>query len=80
MFGNLTIEQPFGISVFGSALLRVSPDFATIRAAVTRLEEKPSEAFTKARKGAQAVTSFLPKLKSRNQDSLEFLYPESTGF
>jgi uncharacterized protein YggE len=62
MNGNsLTIAQPFGISVFGSALLRVSPDSATIRAAITRLEEKPSEAFTKARKGAQGVTGFLRK-------------------
>jgi uncharacterized protein YggE len=62
MNGNsLTIAQPFGISVFGSALLRVSPDSATIRTAITRLEEKPSEAFTKARKGAQGATSFLRK-------------------
>jgi hypothetical protein len=45
MNGNsLTIENPFGISVFGSALLRVSPDPATITAAITRLEAKPSEA------------------------------------
>jgi uncharacterized protein len=64
MNGNsLTIEHPFGISVFGSALLRVSPDSATIRAAISRLEEKPSEAFAKARKGARAVTEFLRQAK-----------------
>ena len=61
MNGTLTIEHPFGISVFGSALLRVSPDSAIIRAAITRLEEKPSDAFAKARKGAQSVTAFLRK-------------------
>ena len=62
MNGNsMTITHPFGISTFGSALLRVSPDSATIRAAITRLEEKPSEAFAKARKAAQSVTGFLRK-------------------
>jgi uncharacterized protein len=63
MFGNFpTIDQPFGISVFGSALLRVSPDFATIQAAITRLEDKPSDAFAKAKKAAHAVTEFLRKM------------------
>jgi uncharacterized protein len=61
MNGNLTIPHPFGVSVFGSALLKVSPDSATIRAAITRLEEKPSDAFAKARKAAQSVTIFLRK-------------------
>ena len=62
MFGNSTvIERPFGISVFGSTLLRVPPDSVTIRAAITRLEEKPSDAFAKARKAEQSVTAFLRK-------------------
>ncbi len=53
------IEHPFGISVFGSALLRVQPDFATIHAAITRLEKKPSDAFSKAKDAAHAVSDFL---------------------
>jgi len=62
MFGNSNaIEHPFGISVFGSTLLRVPPDSATVRAAITRLEEKPSDAFAKARKAEQAVSAFLRK-------------------
>ena len=62
MNGNSTIiTHPFGISVFGSALLRVSPDSATIRAAITRLEDKPSDAFSEARKAAHLVTDFLRK-------------------
>jgi len=56
---STAITHPFGVSVFGSALVKVSPDSATIRAAITRLEEKPSEAFAKARKAAQSVTAFL---------------------
>lgn len=62
MFGNSTvIEHPFGISVFGSTRLRIPPDSVTVRAAITRLEENPSEAFAKARKAEQSVTSFLRK-------------------
>jgi len=62
MFGDSSvIDHPFGVSGFGSTLLRVPPDSVTIRAAITRLEEKPSEAFAKARKAEQSVTSFLRK-------------------
>lgn len=62
MFVNSpVIERPFGISVFGSTLLRVPPDSVTIRAAIARLEEKPSDAFAKARKAEQSVTAFLRK-------------------
>jgi uncharacterized protein len=62
MNGNTTtITHPFGISVFASALVRVSPDSATIRAAITRLEDKPSDAFAEARRAAHSVTDFLRK-------------------
>src|SRR5690348_495197 len=56
---SLTIRNPFGISVFGSALVKASPDLAIISAAVTRLETKPAESFSKAREGARSVTQFL---------------------
>ncbi|HVG91722.1 MAG TPA: SIMPL domain-containing protein, partial [Alphaproteobacteria bacterium] len=59
MNDSFIIENPFGISVFGSALLRVSPDTVTINAAITRLEPKPAKSFAEARQGAQAVTKFL---------------------
>jgi uncharacterized protein len=56
---SLTIKQPFGISVFGSALIKTSPDIVSIQASVNRTEEKPDAAFSKARKAARAVTDFL---------------------
>ena len=63
MFENsLTIRRPFGVSVFGSGLIRVTPDIATIRAAVSAINEKPSVAFAEARQRVQAVTAFLGKL------------------
>ena len=60
MLGNpFTIESPFGVSVFGSALLKVSPDQALIRASVARLKPKASDSFSKAKDSARAVADFL---------------------
>ena len=48
-----------GVRVFGSAVVRVAPDTATIQVAVSRLDAEPEPAFAAARKGAQAVGAFL---------------------
>ena len=53
------IERPFGVSVFGSALLRVEPDVASLKFAVASLEQHPRDAFTNARQAAQSVRAFL---------------------
>ena len=50
-----------GVKVFGSAVVRVAPDTASIAVAVSRIEKKPAAAFAKAREGAQAVTAYLHK-------------------
>jgi uncharacterized protein YggE len=56
---SLAIQNPYGVSVFGSALLQVSPDSALITTSVTRLEKKTSDSFSKAKAGARAVSDFL---------------------
>jgi uncharacterized protein len=56
---SLTIKDPFGISVFGSALIKAPPDLVSIQAAVARTEQKPSGAFSKVRKVAHEVKDFL---------------------
>jgi uncharacterized protein len=48
-----------GVHVFGSTVLRVAPDSASIVVAVARVEKKPEAAFAKAREGAQAVNAYL---------------------
>ena len=50
-----------GITVFGSAIIRVAPDIANIVVAVTRVEKKPDAAFARAREGAKAVTEYLQR-------------------
>jgi hypothetical protein len=62
MFDNsLAIQNPFGISVYGSAVLKVSPDSASIAAAVKCLEDKPEDAFAGAKSAARSVAEFLDK-------------------
>lgn len=57
---NLPVTQtPYGLSVYGHALVRTSPDSAVIHASVTRGEEEPSDSLSKAKEGAHAVEEFL---------------------
>lgn len=60
---SLTIRNPFGLSVFGSALIKTPPDLVSIHANVARVEQTPSAAFSKARKAAHHVTDFLRSSK-----------------
>ena len=57
------IKTPFGITVFGSAISRIAPDIASLKVSVTRLEQKPGEAFAKARQGSQTVQECLRKAR-----------------
>src|SRR5262245_33802781 len=59
MFVNQSIQHPRGVNVFGSCLIRVEPDYASLRFAVNRLAERPARAFEEARLGVRAVRSFL---------------------
>lgn len=63
---NGTIE---GVSVFGSAVVRVAPDSASIVVAVSRLDDRPEAAFDQAREGAQAVNGVLHDLENADYGS-----------
>jgi uncharacterized protein len=56
------IANPFGITVFGSAISRVTPDVAVIRASVAHIEQKPGDAFAKVKRDAKAVQNFLHRV------------------
>jgi uncharacterized protein YggE len=59
MFVHQAIQRPFGVNVFGSCVVRVKPDYATLAFAVTRTAEKPADAFAQTRKAADEIRSFL---------------------
>lgn len=55
------IVAPFGISVFGSALVRVIPDVAVLTLSVSRVQPQPQAAFQAVREVAQQVQTFLSR-------------------
>jgi uncharacterized protein YggE len=73
--------RPF-VKVFGSAVIRVEPDMASIVVAVYRTEQKPEVAFSKAHEGAKCVTAYLRQMEvndfgsSRVTLSEDFAYAE----
>lgn len=52
-------SQAGSVRVFGSVVLRVPPDTASISVAVSRLEPKPEAAFARTRDAARAVSTYL---------------------
>jgi uncharacterized protein YggE len=65
---NQTIQRALGVSVFGSHLIRVDPDYATLELAVTRVATLPQPAFVDARRDAQAVRAALTAAKVPDRD------------
>jgi uncharacterized protein YggE len=68
MYVNQSIQRPHGVTVFGSALIRVGPDYSSLRFAVSRVAAKPKDAFDDARRGADAVRAALGALKIDARD------------
>jgi uncharacterized protein YggE len=55
------IEHPFGVTVFGSAIVRVEPDIASMNFSISRLAQTPKDAFQEARTAAKGVSDFLAR-------------------
>lgn len=63
MNNSQSIENPFGITVFGSAILRVEPDFIVLNFSASALKTKPKDAFQEARDRAIKIARFLEQAK-----------------
>jgi uncharacterized protein len=57
------IRNPFGVNVFGSSIIRVEPNIVSIDFAVSRLQQRPKEAFQDVRKASQDVRKYLDQAK-----------------
>jgi len=53
------IETPFGVSVFGSTVLRTEPDLAEVELGVGRIDQTAEQAFDLTRRGVAAVRESL---------------------
>ena len=56
-----TAQTPYGLSAYGHAMVKTSPDSALIHASTTRSEQEPSDSFSKAKRAARTVAEFLRK-------------------
>lgn len=68
MYVNQSIQRPSGVTVFGSSLVRVDPDYASLRFAVGRVLPKPKDAFAAAREGAARVRKAVHELGVADRD------------
>lgn len=75
-----TIQQPLGVTVFGSALIRVEPDVASLNFAVTHLAAHPKEAFQEVRAKAQAIRDYLAQVKIGEVSSSRISLAEETDY
>jgi uncharacterized protein YggE len=60
-----SIETPFGVNVFGSAVVRVEPDLVSLRFRVSCVEKHPKESFQAVRDVSARVRDYLSKAKIR---------------
>jgi uncharacterized protein YggE len=53
------ITNPLGITVFGSSVIRVEPDFVSLNLSISYLAEKPQDGFREVHLITQSVREFL---------------------
>lgn len=75
-----TIHNPVGINVFGSALIRVEPDFASLNFSVSHLAQHPKDAFREVRAKAQEVRAYLAQAQISEVSSSHISLAEETEY
>ena len=63
------IRQPFGITTFGSTVIRVDPDVASVQFAITRTEQLPKQSFHAVREASKRVTDYLQQVDFKQDTS-----------
>ena len=74
------IRNPLGINVFGSSLIRVEPDIASLTFSVSHLAQHPKEAFNEVRSMAHNVRTYLAQLSISEVSSSRISLSEERDF
>ena len=77
---NQAIRNPVGVSVFGSSIVRVEPDSASLNFSVSRLEKHPKNAFRQAREAAKKVQDYLSRSNLDDYGSSRITLDKSTRY
>jgi uncharacterized protein YggE len=62
------IPHPHGVTAFGSAQIRVVPDIAEVQLSITRIQEKPRDAFAETGAVARALSAALAECGIASSD------------
>jgi uncharacterized protein YggE len=74
------IQNPWGVTVFGSAVLRVEPDIASLNFTVSRLEPHPKDAFAATSKAVRQVNTYLAQAGIKDVGSSRINLSQSFRF
>jgi uncharacterized protein len=69
MTSSQAIRQPFGVTTFGSTVIRVDPDIASIQFAISRTEIHPKESFRVVREASKKVADYLQHADFKKETS-----------
>lgn len=69
MMQRQVIDTPYGVSVFGSAIVRVVPDVVVISFSVLQVKPHPREAFQAVRAAAQKIQAYLNTVQIKDAGS-----------
>jgi len=69
MTTDQAIRQPFGITTFGSTVIRIDPDIASIHCTVSRIENHPKDAFTAVREASKMLADYLQLNDAKKETS-----------
>lgn len=59
MFSSQSIPNPYGVTVFGSSVIRVEPDVVEVEFSVSRVDPKTDKAFALAHDAVTKIQSYL---------------------
>jgi uncharacterized protein len=68
MYVNQSIQRPLGVNVFGSRLIRVEPDYASVRFTVTSTHPEPKDALAETRAAADRARQVLGTRQVKSRD------------
>jgi len=69
MTTDQAIRQPFGVTAYGSTVIRVDPDIASIHYKVSRIENHPKDAFRAVREASKKLVDYLQQLNTKKETS-----------
>jgi len=63
------IREPFGVTTYGSTVIRVDPDIASVQFTISKTEKHPKESFRVVQEVSKKVTDYLQKTKYKKETS-----------